>query len=67
MSDWKYRQSKADSIENLLRICSPPIFEGLLSEEERAVIPELVEAGVVRRVYEGAGGFLGLAKIEKVA
>lgn len=65
--NWIYRQRKADVITNLLSLCSEPIFEGLLSEEERAVLPEMIEAGTLRRVYRGAGGFLGLAQVEVVS
>lgn len=64
---WKYRMPKADAAEGVLRCCRQPIFEGLLSEEERAVLPDLIEAGMVRRVYSGAGGFMGLAQIEVVS
>lgn len=39
-------------------------FVGLLSPEEVAAFDRLCEAGEARRVYTGAGGFMGLAKVE---
>jgi hypothetical protein len=37
-------------------------FAGLLDQTEYEY---LIEAGLLRRVYEGAGGFLGLAKLRR--
>lgn len=55
--------NKAQAIEDVLSLCREPFYEGLLSDAESDVLPMLLEQRVVRRVYEGASGFLGLAKI----
>ncbi len=57
----------ADVIRNLVSLCSTPIYEGLLSDDELEVLPSLIRSGVLRRTYAGPGGFLGLAQIEVVS
>jgi hypothetical protein len=64
--EWPFKKSKADTIVDLLRLCEQPYIEGALDREERFVLPELIDSGVLRRVWKGASGFLGLAMIEKV-
>jgi hypothetical protein len=64
--EWPFKKSKADTIVDLLRLCEQPYIEGSLDREERFVLPELIEGGVLRRVWRGPTGFLGLATIEKV-
>jgi hypothetical protein len=39
------------------------IFVGLLTDEEIKVFDRAVEEGLAYRAYEGAGGFMGLAKV----
>jgi hypothetical protein len=39
------------------------IFVGMLSERELAAFNEMCRTGEARRSYEGAGGFMGLAKV----
>lgn len=38
------------------------LFEGLCKPEE---YKHLIEAGLLRRTYDGASGFMGLAKLRK--
>jgi hypothetical protein len=42
------------------------MFVGLLSDDEIEVFNRAVKAGQARRVYEGGGGFMGLAKVRLV-
>lgn len=39
------------------------IFVGMLNADEIALFDEAVEQGIAHRSYEGAGGFMGLAKV----
>lgn len=39
------------------------LFVGMLDSRELAKFDALCERGLARRSYEGAGGFLGLAKV----
>lgn len=37
---------------------------GLLDQHEMKAFNRLCKAGLAKRVYEGAGGFMGLAKVK---
>jgi hypothetical protein len=39
------------------------LFVGMLDGNELAAFNRLCEAGAARRTYEGAAGFMGLAKV----
>jgi len=39
------------------------LFVGMLREEEVAEFERAIDEGIAYRSYEGAGGFLGLAKV----
>lgn len=43
------------------------LFVGMLDEAEAREFERLVKAGVAARSYEGAGGFMGLAKVRRMA
>ncbi len=58
---------KADAIDKVLRLSvGEGIYEGLLSEDELAVLPMLIEHGLVERRYTGVAAWLGLSKIVRV-
>jgi hypothetical protein len=40
------------------------LFVGMLDADELAAFDRLCEAGLAQRTYEGAAGFMGLAKVE---
>lgn len=42
------------------------MFVGLLDDDEIAEFDRAVKAGKARRSYEGAGGFMGLAKVRLI-
>lgn len=58
------RQQKAIDLETIRR-CEG-IFEGLLSPEEQAAFERCIKDGVAIRWYQGAGGFMGLAKVKAI-
>jgi len=66
MKPWIYLKKKSEVVAELLNFCNTPFFEGMLREEELAVVDELIEAGLMKRVYEGAAGFMGLAKVVSI-
>jgi hypothetical protein len=52
----------ADRIDSVLRAARDRIFVGLVNDEEAVNLA--VRMGLVRVVYEGASGFMGLGKLE---
>lgn len=54
----------ADRIEDVISAARDRLFEGLVDDPEAVTLA--IEMGIVRRCYEGASGFMGLAKLELV-
>ena len=40
------------------------LFVGMLDVEQLARFEEGISEGIARRIYEGVGGFMGLAKVK---
>lgn len=55
-----------EDADRFIAVCEG-LFVGQLSKEESETFNELCRAGICRRAYEGAGGFLGLAKVRRTA
>jgi hypothetical protein len=54
----------ADRVDDILRGARDRLFEGLVSDAE--AVQWCIDHGLIRRVYEGAAGFMGFAKLEIV-
>ena len=52
----------ADRIDSVIRAARDRIFVGLVGDDE--AVDLAVRMGLVRIVYEGASGFMGLGKLE---
>ena len=65
MSDSLAVQScPADRIEDVIRAARDRLFVGLVGDDEAVSLA--VKMGLVRVIYEGAGGFMGMGKLEIV-
>ena len=56
----------ADQLDNDIELTSGlnGLFVGQLDESETNAFNRLVDRGLARGVYVGAGGFMGLAKVD---